>query len=343
MKWKFKPILENKWEQETAILVFSFILFTLNDWVFIQSWKGFSNGLLYFFVLYFHAQLNRVFLLPILLKKHQPVLYIILTVGVIALFTFFLYQVSTDFIYKNCFLYKSSHQKTYQFQFATLSGTLVCILGTIQILEHYRAQKKEANKVLLYNQVQLNALKNQFNPHFLFNTMNTLYGISLQYPERTSEMIMEVSQLMRYQVEQGNKEFVSLENEITFISSYIQLEKERVGYRCLIDFDYECDQEGQYEIAPMVLITFIENSFKHGAATIEKCFVTIHIKVIKGKLSMNVSNSVSQHKKEVVSTKIGLKNTKERLEILYPKKHQLEITQNEHDYTVNLVIELRQT
>ena len=326
-----------------AILVFSFILFTLNDWVFIQSWKGFSNGLLYFFVLYFHAQLNRVFLLPVLLKKHQPVLYIILTVGLIAFFTVFLYQVSTEFIYKNCFLYKSSHQKTYQFQFATLTGTLVCILGTIQILDHYRAQKKEANKVLLSNQVQLNALKNQFNPHFLFNTMNTLYGISLQYPERTSEMIMEVSQLMRYQVELGNKEFVSLENEIAFISSYIQLEKERVGYRCRIDFDYECDQEGRYEIAPMVLITFIENAFKHGTATIEKCFVTIDIKVIKGKLHLKVVNSVPQHKKEVVSTKIGLKNTRERLEIVYPKKHQLEITQNEHDYTVNLVIELRQT
>ena len=343
MKWRFKPILENKWEQEMAILVFSFILFTLNDWVFIQSWKGFSNGLLYFFVLYFHAQLNRVFLLPVLLKKHQPVLYIILTVGLIALFTVFLYEISTEFIYKNCFLYKSSHQKTYQFQFATLSGTLVCILGTIQILEHYRAQKKEANKVLLSNQVQLNALKNQFNPHFLFNTMNTLYGISLQYPERTSEMIMEVSQLMRYQVEQGSKEYVSLENEIAFISSYIQLEKERVGYRCRIDFDYECNQEGKYEIAPMVLITFIENAFKHGTATIEKCFVTIDIKVIKGKLYMKVANSVPQHKKEVVSTKIGLKNTRERLEIVYPKKHQLEITQNEHDYTVNLVIELRQT
>lgn len=343
MKWRFKPILENKWEQETAILIFSFILFTLNDWVFIQSWKGFSNGLLYFFVLYFHAQLNRIFLLPVLLKKHQPVLYIIFTVGLIAFFTVFLYQVSTEFIYKNCFLYKSSHQKTYQFQFATLSGTLVCILGTIQILEHYRAQKKEANKVLLSNQVQLNALKNQFNPHFLFNTMNTLYGISLQYPERTSEMIMEVSQLMRYQVEQGNKEYVSLENEIAFISSYIQLEKERVGYRCRIDFDNECDQERKYEIAPMVLITFIENAFKHGAATIEKCFVTIDIKVIKGKLYMKVANSVPQHKKEVVSTKIGLKNTTERLEIVYPKKHNLKITQNEHDYTVNLVIELRQT
>jgi LytS/YehU family sensor histidine kinase len=134
-----------------------------------------------------------------------------------------------------------------------------------------------------------------------------------------------------------------LENEIAFISSYIQLEKERVGYRCRIDFDYECDQEGEYEIAPMVLITFIENAFKHGAATIEKCFVTIVIKVIKGKLSMKVANSVPQHKKEVVSTNIGLKNTRERLEIVYPKKHHLKITQNEQEYTVNLEIELRQS
>ncbi|MGO4905011.1 sensor histidine kinase [Flavobacterium sp. W20_MBD1_R3] len=342
MKWKFKPILENKWEQEIAILVFSFILFTLNDWVFIQSWKGFSNGLLYFVVLYFHAQLNRFFLLPILLKKQQPFFYFLLTLVLIVVFTVFLYEATTGFIYKNCFLYKSAHQKTYQFQFATLSGTLVCILGTLHILEHYRDQKNKTNKALLSNQVQLNALKNQFNPHFLFNTMNTLYGISLRYPERTSEMIMEVSQLMRYQVEQGNKEFVSLENEIAFISSYIQLEKERVGYRCSIDFDYECDQEGRYEIAPMILITFIENAFKHGAATIEKCFVTIDIKVIKGKLCMKVANSVPQHKKEVVSTKIGLKNTRERLEIVYPKKHRIEITQNAQDYTVNLVIELRQ-
>jgi two-component system LytT family sensor kinase len=343
MRRSCKTFFENKGWQEMAILIFSFILFTLNDWVFIQSWKGFSNGLLYFTVLYFHAQLNRFFILPLLLKKHLPFLYFLLTLVLIIIFTVFLYEASTAFIYKNCFLYKSAHQKTYQFQFATLSGTLVCILGTIQILEHYRDQKNTTNKALLSNQVQLNALKNQFNPHFLFNTMNTLYGISLQHPERASEMIMEVSQLMRYQVEQGNKEFVSLEKEITFISSYIQLEKERVGCRCSIDFDYQCDQEGRYEIAPMVLITFIENAFKHGAATIENCFVTIHIKVFKDSLYMDISNSVPQHKKEVVSTKIGLKNTKERLDIVYPKKHHLKITQNKQDYTVNLEIELHQT
>lgn len=340
MKWKFKYALENKWGQEIAILFFSFILFTLNDWILIRSWKGFSNGMLYFCFLYAHAQLNRFFLLPFLLKKHRPFLYFILSVGLLLLFSVVLYEVSIEFIYKNCFLYKSSYQKSYQFQISTLTGTLICILGTIQILEHYRDQKKKTKKALLHNRIELNALKSQFNPHFLFNTMNTLYGISLQYPERTSEMIMEVSQLMRYQVEHGDKEFVSLENEMAFISSYIQLEKERVGYRCAIDFNYECDQEGRYEIAPMLLITFIENAFKHGAATIEKCFVTIQIQVREGKLYLEVSNSVPQKKKEVASTKIGLKNTVERLKIVYPKKYNLEITQNEQVHTINLELEL---
>jgi LytS/YehU family sensor histidine kinase len=216
-------------------------------------------------------------------------------------------------------------------------------LGTIHLLDHYRDQKKKTKKTLVHNQLELNALKNQFNPHFLFNTMNTLYGISLQYPERTSEMIMEVSQLMRYQVEQGNKEFVTLENEIAFISSYIQLEKERVGYRCNIDFNYECDQEEHYTIVPMLLITFIENAFKHGAATIEKCFVGIQIQVKNGKLYMEVSNSIPQKKKQVPSTKIGLKNTLIRLKIVYPKKHVLQIDQNEQTYTVTLELELNRT
>ena len=121
---------------------FSFIRLHLTAGFFIQSWKGFSNGLLYFFVLYFHAQLNRVFCFQFYKKKYQPALYIIFAVGLIVLFTVFFYEISTEFIYKNCFLYISFHQEMYQFQFATLSGRFVCKLGTIQILEHYRAQKK---------------------------------------------------------------------------------------------------------------------------------------------------------------------------------------------------------
>lgn len=337
---KFKSILENKWWQEIIILIFSFILFTLNDWILILSWRGFYSGLVYFFILYTHAQINRHFLLPVLLVKHRPVLYFLMTILLLFIFSVILYEVSTEFLYKNCFLYKSAHQKSYQFQVATLIGTLICILGPILMLENYRIQKKRTNKKLLYNQVQLNALKGQLNPHFLFNTFNTLYGISLQYPERTSDMIMKVSQLMRYQVENGNKEFVSLQDELEFISSYIELEKERVGYRCDITFQQDVDFESNYKIAPMLLITFIENAFKHGACTIENCYVNISVRTSEEKIYLKVSNSIPTKKKKIVSTKIGLKNTMERLAILYPEKYILEIKEGELKHEVNLEIDL---
>ncbi len=335
-----RKILENKWLQEFAILVFSFVLFTLNDWILILSWKGFWMGIVYFLLLYGHAQINRFFLLPILLKKHQPLTYILFSIILILIFSVILHEVSIEVIYKNCFLYKTSMQKTYHFQLGTLVGTLICILGSIQLIEHYRDQKKKTNKELLYNQIQLNALKGQLNPHFLFNTFNTLYGISLQYPERTSDMIMRVSQLLRYQVENSQKEYVSLEDEIDFITSYIELEKERVGYRCEIEFDYTTDADSNYMIAPMLLIPFVENTFKHGTCAIENCFVKIQLSVNNGKLRLETLNSIPDKKRKIVSTKIGLSNTTKRLHILYPKKHNLEIQQEAKQYRVLLEIDL---
>jgi two-component system LytT family sensor kinase len=334
-----KYILESKWLQEISILIFSFLLFTVNDWIFITGWRSFFTGTVYFFILYSHAQLNRFFLLPILLKEHKPYLYFLLTTTLLFVFSILLFEVSTELLYKNCFLYKSSYQKTYHFQLGTLAGTLICILGSIQILEHYREQKMKTNKELLHNQAQLNVLRAQLNPHFLFNTFNTLYGVSLQYPERASELIMQVSKLMRYQVENSTKEFIPVDDEIDFISSYVELERERVGYRCKITYTHQADN-GNYKIAPMLLISFIENAFKHGTCSIEECFVNIDIKVEKGILSMQIRNSIPVKKRKVVSTKIGLKNTTESLKIIYPDKHHLDSFADGAEYVVYLKVEL---
>ncbi|MCS3870258.1 magnesium-transporting ATPase (P-type) [Chryseobacterium ginsenosidimutans] len=140
---KFKYVLENQWWQEIFILVFSFILFTLNDWILILSWKGFFSGLVYFFILYVHAQINRFFLLPVLLKEQKPMLYLLLTALLILIFSVILYETSTEILYKNCFLYKSSYQKTYPFQLSTLTGTLVCILGFYPDFRALSGTKKE--------------------------------------------------------------------------------------------------------------------------------------------------------------------------------------------------------
>lgn len=340
MKLTLKNIIDNKWWQELLILVFSFILFTLNDWILIKSWKGVWSGFLYFLLLYGHAQLNRWLLLPILLKKHKPLLYALASAALVFVFSLFLYQATNLWIYKNCFLYKSSEQQSYLFQSATLVATLICILSVIIIFKFYRDRKKLDSEKLLYNQAQLNSLKEQLNPHFLFNTFNTLYGISLQYPERTPELIMHVSQLMRYQLESNERQCVPLDDEINFISSYVQLEKERVGYRCNISFNSDVDDEGAYKIPPMLLICFIENAFKHGTCTIEKCFVDIAITVKEGRLNLVVKNSVPENKSEVVSTKIGIRNTTERLKLQYGSNYNLDIKEN-GIFEVHLQLQLK--
>lgn len=336
----FKNVIENKWWQEFFILAFSFILFTLNDWILIKSWRGIWSGCAYFLMLYSHAQLNRFLLLPILLKKHKVFVYIFLSAVLVFAFSIIMFEVATLWIYKNCFLYKSSEQKSYLFQAATLVATLICILSVHMILKFYRQRKDLDQEKLLYNQAQLNSLREQLNPHFLFNTFNTLYGISLQYPERTPELIMHVSQLMRYQLESNERQCVALEDEISFISSYIELEKERVGYRCNISFNSDIDIANSYKIPPMLLICFIENAFKHGTCTIEKCFVDVDITVTHAKLEMVVRNSLPQKKDDVVSTKIGIRNTIERLQLQYGGNYSLDISETDI-YTVNLQLQLK--
>ncbi|QIH32586.1 histidine kinase [Sphingobacterium sp. DR205] len=335
-----RKVLENKIIQEITLLIFSFILFTLNDWILILSWKGFLMGVIYFLILYIHAQVNRFFLLPLLLKKNKAVLYALFSIAMLLVFALILKEITENVIYKNCFLYKNLAQKTFHYQVGVLLGSLICILGSIQFIEFYRFQRLKTRRELLSNQTQLSNLKKQLNPHFLFNTLNTIYGISLKFPERTSELIIKVSQLLRYQMESSDKEFVSMDDEIDFISSYIELERERLGYRTKIDFDYQREEGVNYQIAPMLLITFVENAFKHGTCSIEDCYVAISIRIEKGNLYLHVRNSVPVKKMNVFSAKIGLENTVARLKLLYPNRYQLNTNASKEEFEVSLVINL---
>lgn len=342
MKWKVDNVLDNKWWHEVAILLFSFSLFSLkNDWILFNSAIAVWSGIGYYLMLYLHAQTNRFFLLPILVKQHKGFLYLVLTLFLALLFSVVVYEISSVWITKASSLYQFSHQKSYQYQLATVIGTLICILGPVMFLKFYREEKRKREEALLVNQMQLNSLKSQLNPHFLFNTFNTLYGISLEFPERTPDLIMKVSQLMRYQLESNAKQCVSLEEELSFINSYIQLEKERVGYRCEITYDSQIDNENAYKISPMLLIAFVENAFKHGTCAIENCYVHIAIAVEKGKLRLHIANSIPEKKINVVSTHIGIKNTTERLKIIYGNDYKLDIKNTDKEYTVDLVLPLK--
>lgn len=337
-----RNIFENIWFQEFLVFATLFVLFTLNDWTVITSWSNLWMGLCYFAILYAHALLHRLFLLPILLDEARPIRYFILSTGLLLLYGAFLTAAKTYWLYPGCYLLqKSSLEQSYMFNTATCAVSLIAIIAPFLVLRFYRHKKKETSSQLCMNNIELHLLRSQLNPHFLFNTFNNLYGISLHDPTRLPELILQVSQLMRYQLDNICKEWVPLKEELTFIESCIALEEERVGCRCNIQYEYKDDTpETEHQVAPMMLIPFIENAFKHGTNSIESCYVNILIEVKKNVLKMTVTNSVPAKCKSSNSTGIGLQNAEQRLNILYPDKHRLVRNITPEEYKVGLLLQL---
>ncbi len=202
------------------------------------------------------------------------------------------------------------------------------------IINQYQLQELKAKTAA----TELAALRAQINPHFLFNTLNNIHGMNQLDSEKGSEMILKLSDVMRYHLESSKKENVILSDEIQLLQSYIKLEALRLRDTCDLKTNFEEVDLG-LKIPPLLLITFVENAFKHGTHPTKKCFIDIKLTSHSGKLSFIVKNSIVVNRK-VVKTNIGLQNTRRRLELLFPGKHELRIKQSEDEYTVNLELEI---
>jgi two-component system LytT family sensor kinase len=187
---------------------------------------------------------------------------------------------------------------------------------------------------------ELSFLKAQINPHFLFNTLNNIYGLSLKNSPQTSDAILKLSELLQFMVHDGAAEKIKLADEIKTLKDYIELEKLRYGARLQIKLDCKVDNENEM-IAPLLLIPFVENSFKHGASQSRfNSSIEIQLTVLNGLLNFKVSNS----KEGDVESEggIGLKNIRRQLELIYGKNHQLEILNKFDTFEVNLTIHLHE-
>lgn len=224
--------------------------------------------------------------------------------------------------------------------FSTLCTSEI-FLGFFFLLKDLFVERQKQYKAqILVQQMQLGYLRSQLNPHFLFNTLNNLYGISLRHPDRTPQLIMQLAQMMHYQLDNRDKEKVPVSEELDFIESYVALEKIRVAKRCKVSYQVSGAFEGMY-IAPMILITFIENAFKHGTEDLAQSYINVNITFLERVLYFNVTNSKpSEPSLEVSSMGIGLKNTLERLDLLYRDAYRYEVADQAGSYGVNLVIEL---
>ena len=300
--------------KEFVIVVFFALIVYINIHYLIPNYLSTRNYLTYLAVL----ALTAAILMPI----KTSILYLISTGQPV---------VQAAILQNLLFIFLSSF-------FIGMSSTIFHIMN--DWIRHQREKKELQNQTL---QSELKYLKAQINPHFLFNTLNSLYALTLKKSDMAPEIVLRLSEMMRYMLYECNEKEVALEKEVNYIRNYLELEKIRHGESCEITFRVEGNSANKY-VAPLMFIPFIENSFKHGLnKQISNAHVNIDMGISKDDVQMAISNSKT-HSVPTANRKrsggIGLVNIKRRLELLYPEKYSLNIKESPNNYLVNLSIQL---
>jgi len=223
------------------------------------------------------------------------------------------------------------------FFMTTTTAGCACI---IVLFKHWTKKQQEwlqAEKEKVTAELQL--LKAQVHPHFLFNTLNNIYSFSLENSPKTPGLIVKLSSLLSYMLYDCKAEQVPLEKEIDVMKAYVALEKERYANRLEISVNIEGDIKNKY-IAPLLLLPFLENAFKHGTSEqLEKPWLSINVSVKQNALRCKIVNSKNEFV-PVSENGIGIQNVRKRLAILYPDKHELKLADEGDFFVVSLLLQL---
>jgi len=216
------------------------------------------------------------------------------------------------------------------------------IIALSLALEISRRLAKAEQKLLITEsekaRAELSFLKAQINPHFLFNTLNNIYSLSLLKNEKTPDAIMKLSNIMRYVTDDVHEDFVPLKEELDCIADYIYLQQLRLGKNVQLCFKITGDSDGK-EIAPLLLMTFIENVFKHGVSNHEASVLNIHLIVEEMQLVFTTHNKIFLANEQLERAGQGIENATKRLQLLYPDKHSLQIENANGYYDVKLTLQ----
>ena len=245
---------------------------------------------------------------------------------------FFFYGcILVSFVYIRLFTECTKEQYGVIFSLFLFSIITVVLLWTFDYWKQLQTLKEE--KV----NAELALLKTQINPHFLFNTLNNLYGLTVEKSDDAPDLVLKLSDLLRYTIYQGKKDLVSLKQEIEYLKNYIELHKIRYHKNVDIHFDYEFDSN--LKIAPLLCIILIENAFKHGVELLtQNAYVHIRLKTLKNSIKFEVENNFKSNPSNIKEG-IGLENLTNRLELIYPEKYSI-LTEKENTiYKVQLEID----
>ncbi|MFY9153629.1 MAG: histidine kinase [Prolixibacteraceae bacterium] len=311
---------------------FPYNFFLLNFLVHLPVSLLFTYGVIYYLV-------------PSILLKRKFITFFAVLILVTCICAFIRIIIS-KYVYYNFFIPAVLHpEKWISIDIYFLN--LIWILAPAILFAMFKYYRNWMNSQMIANEAErkqlsseLQVLKAQLNPHFLFNTFNNLYVLALQKSDQTPVVISKMSDLFHYILYECNSVEVPLSKEIKLITDYIQLEELRYSERLSIIFEKEIDQP-DFPIPPMLLYTFVENCFKHGCSNDPgKPWINLQIRVQKDHFEFEASNSVPARKTSMKEMQggVGLSNIKRRLELIYPKNHQLEIRKKDDEFFVRLQI-----
>ncbi|MEI8085764.1 MAG: histidine kinase [Paludibacter sp.] len=233
--------------------------------------------------------------------------------------------------------FRSEHHsfyRSYQFQETLLKFIVVFVLSLLlRTRELWKQSQKEKRDA------ELSFLKSQVNPHFLFNTLNGIYALSLEESKKTPDAIVKLSELMRYVISEINKDVVPLKNEIYYLQNYIDLQKLRL--EDTVDVKFEISNfKDELQIAPLLLIPFVENAFKYGVNPESNSYIEIKLLLVENEMEFSVTNKKVALPNLFIQNGTGLANVKRRLVLMYPAAYKLQIDETEQDYGIKLNLKL---
>jgi LytS/YehU family sensor histidine kinase len=288
--------------------------------------------------------ISQYFLIPKLMKTKGALLFFPAFFILAAFFALFMkYGISISLALDLEQFFQASIFQVFFVYFASnvfIGGILLAVKGFLENRKNIRQNElREKERI----ESELNFLKSQVNPHFLFNAINSVYVLIRIDPDKASETLIKLSNLLRSQLYEFTTDQIDIQQELEYLQNYIELEKIRKGDRLQVAFEKGEGLE-DFSIAPLLLIPFLENCFKHLSSHTGKAnLVKVKIEFSKGLLSAYFYNTKEESQKKKMDQTvggIGLKNIQRRLELLYPKKHQLEIKENHDSFEVNLQIKI---
>ncbi|MFN8393933.1 MAG: sensor histidine kinase [Bacteroidia bacterium] len=215
----------------------------------------------------------------------------------------------------------------------TAYRSIVVLLISFALFAYQRWRLAETAKV----QAELAFLKAQVNPHFLFNTLNSIYYLTLQQSDRAPAAVERLSGIMRYVIDEGGQDWVPLEREVAYLTDYISLQRLRFADNVKIDLQVRGDLLGR-RIAPLLFVSFVENAFKHGISMEQDSPIHIVLDVDNEQTRFSVKNRKLGQSTNGYGGGIGLENTRKRLEILYPDRHRLQVNETAAEYEITLTL-----